>query len=137
MDRRKFLKKIILRVLYFSVGIILSYPILRFIGYRKKIRRFVVVDPQNISSGVIFQKGVYLIKGDKGFFALSSSCPHLGCKINYRDDSGYFKCPCHGSMFDKNGKWLSGPAKKDMVHLPYKILKSGKIKVTVVQEGPV
>ena len=35
-------------------------------------------------------------------------CTHLGCTVNHVG-SGY-KCPCHGSVFDEQGRVLSGPA---------------------------
>jgi len=46
---------------------------------------------------------------------LSSRCPHLGCTVQ-RDSEG-FVCPCHGSRFDLEGRWLSGPAKRDLQRL--------------------
>ena len=43
--------------------------------------------------------------------ALSSICTHQSCQITGFDTgSGHFICPCHGSMFDVNGKVTQGPA---------------------------
>ncbi|GAB4296340.1 MAG: Rieske (2Fe-2S) protein [Myxococcota bacterium] len=51
---------------------------------------------------------VFLHHAEDGFFAISSTCTHLGCIIS-KNDSG-FACPCHGSVFDKDGKVKGGPA---------------------------
>src|SRR5437879_3001001 len=51
----------------------------------------------------------------------SPICTHLGC--GYRWDAGEkeFKCPCHGSVFDLNGKVVGGPAPRSLDRLPVKI----------------
>jgi Rieske Fe-S protein len=49
----------------------------------------------------------------------SSVCPHLGCSVQ-ADEQGY-KCPCHDSRFDPNGKKESGPSPRDMDSLDTKI----------------
>jgi Rieske Fe-S protein len=41
--------------------------------------------------------------------ALSDVCPHLGCKVHWEEDKRRFFCPCHGGVFDKDGKALEGP----------------------------
>jgi menaquinol-cytochrome c reductase iron-sulfur subunit len=45
---------------------------------------------------------------------LSSICTHLKCKIDYNSNDEAFKCPCHGSMFDLDGRVSKKPAKKDL-----------------------
>ena len=35
--------------------------------------------------------------------AFHSSCPHLGCAVEFRDDKSAFYCPCHDSNFAKTG----------------------------------
>jgi Rieske Fe-S protein len=49
----------------------------------------------------------------------SSVCPHLGCSVQ-ADEQGY-KCPCHDSRFDPNGKKESGPSPRDMDALDSKV----------------
>ncbi len=41
-------------------------------------------------------------------------CTHLGCTVNMTD-TGY-KCPCHGSTYDKYGKNTGGPAPRPLVY---------------------
>jgi menaquinol-cytochrome c reductase iron-sulfur subunit len=44
--------------------------------------------------------------------ALQVVCPHLGCHIQYRDtaDGARFVCPCHGAVFDLDGKRVEIPS---------------------------
>ncbi len=65
---------------------------------------------------------------DKKFTAFTSICPHLGCGINWDENSGKFVCPCHDSFFDIEGRVLSGPSPRGMDTLDAEI-KDGKIFV--------
>ena len=51
---------------------------------------------------------IWLIRSAKGFYALRSSCTHMGCAPELRGSN--FHCPCHHSAFDLEGLRLSGPA---------------------------
>ncbi len=55
-------------------------------------------------------------------FALSQQCPHLGCRVPFCDSSGRFECPCHGSVFDLGGEWISGPSPRGMDQFPLTIV---------------
>jgi menaquinol-cytochrome c reductase iron-sulfur subunit len=35
---------------------------------------------------------------------LTATCPHAGCFVDYDADSKTFKCPCHNSSFEPDGK---------------------------------
>lgn len=61
-------------------------------------------------------RGLYLVKDDKGIFAQSAVCTHLGCitRPNVGED-GFF-CPCHGSRFALDGTVLEGPAPEPLTH---------------------
>ncbi len=47
-------------------------------------------------------------------YAISQKCPHLGCRVPFCDSSGRFECPCHGSIYDLGGEWITGPAPRGM-----------------------
>ncbi len=36
----------------------------------------------------------------------TTTCPHLGCSINWEDKAALFVCPCHGGTFDPQGHRL-------------------------------
>ena len=41
--------------------------------------------------------------------ALSATCTHLGCTVQYRSDLREIWCACHNGMYDLNGRNISGP----------------------------
>lgn len=52
--------------------------------------------------------------------ALSTTCPHLGCAIDFDAGQGVFKCPCHRSAFDLAGQVKAGPSPRPMDSLELK-----------------
>lgn len=55
---------------------------------------------------------------EHGFKALSSKCPHLGCKVHWVGSREEFYCPCHQGVFDKQGIAVSGPPAAENKNLP-------------------
>ena len=60
-----------------------------------------------------------------GLLALYQKCPHLGCTVPYRPEfvfdnvSGWFRCPCHGSTYSKDGGVkVFGPAPRPLDVFP-------------------
>jgi cytochrome b6-f complex iron-sulfur subunit len=51
---------------------------------------------------------------DAGLIALYQKCPHLGCRVPACATSKRFECPCHGSIFNRVGEWVDGPARRGM-----------------------
>ena len=43
------------------------------------------------------------------FIAISTRCAHLGCPVRFVRAAGNFICPCHGGVYDFEGKVLGGP----------------------------
>jgi Rieske Fe-S protein len=41
--------------------------------------------------------------------AMSATCTHLGCIVQYREDLGHIWCACHNGHFDLNGRNIAGP----------------------------
>ncbi len=44
--------------------------------------------------------------------ALSSVCPHLGCRVHWESAKNHFFCPCHNGIFDRDGVATAGPPAK-------------------------
>ena len=58
------------------------------------------------------------------FIALSSVCPHLGCRVHWESHNNRFFCPCHNGVFDPEGKPVSGPpkaAEQELSRYPLKV----------------
>ncbi|MFZ6008287.1 MAG: ubiquinol-cytochrome c reductase iron-sulfur subunit [Nitrospirota bacterium] len=78
---------------------------------------------------------VYVKINGEEVIALSAACTHLGCNVNYDEQSGGFKCPCHSGVYDANGKNISGPPPKELARLDAKI-EDGKLFInTAVKEA--
>lgn len=58
------------------------------------------------------------------FIALSSVCPHLGCRVHWEAQNDRFFCPCHNGVFDPEGNATEGPpaqAKQRLKEFPVKV----------------
>ena len=58
------------------------------------------------------------------FLALSSVCPHLGCRVHWEAAGQRFFCPCHNGAFDRSGRPIAGPPKsanQSLVRFPLKV----------------
>ena len=64
---------------------------------------------------------VFLVSSSSGLVALSATCSHLGCLVNYRKESREFVCPCHGGVYDISGNNISGPPPAPLKRFPVKI----------------
>ena len=58
----------------------------------------------------------------------SPICPHLGCRYTWHPQLNRFVCPCHGSVFNMEGKEVAGPAPRGLDTLPVEI-KDDKLYV--------
>jgi len=43
------------------------------------------------------------------YIAISTRCAHLGCPVRFVEASSTFICPCHGGVYDFEGKVIGGP----------------------------
>jgi len=76
----------------------------------------------------IAERNVLVLRDEGGIRALSLICTHLGC-ITSREESGEFRCPCHGSRFDAEGKVIKGPAPSRLRYLEVSRAPSGDLFV--------
>lgn len=65
---------------------------------------------------------------DGGVLALWQRCTHLGCTIPWRADEQQFHCPCHSSLFNRQGEVVGGPAPRPLDLFPVS-LRDGKLVV--------
>ncbi len=55
---------------------------------------------------------VALIREAEEIYALDLVCTHLGCTVSVTPRE--LVCPCHGSVFDRRGNVLKGPADRPL-----------------------
>lgn len=65
------------------------------------------------NSGKIFRfgsrPGLLLLDSQGQYRALSATCTHLSCTVQYRGDLRQVWCACHNGMYDLSGRNISGP----------------------------
>jgi Rieske Fe-S protein len=52
---------------------------------------------------------VFLDRDGETYRALSAVCQHLGCRVRWDEAKQQFLCPCHGGVYDRAGRVVSGP----------------------------
>ena len=111
--RRKFLKGIVL------VGA-WSFLLWRFLvpGQVSRKKPFLELKKSEIPprGALVYRNSrVAVIRREEEIYALSLVCTHLGCTVNVTPND--LVCPCHGSVFDREGMVLKGPSNKPLERL--------------------
>ncbi len=74
-------------------------------------------------------RGLWIVRESTGFYALSTVCTHLGCTPNWLQAEEKFKCPCHGSGFQKSGVNFEGPAPRPLERYKIALAEDGQILI--------
>ena len=67
--------------------------------------------------------------------ALWRVCTHLGCLYEWKDQTFRFECPCHGSKFHKDGKFIEGPAPRSLDQFQMTMAVDGQVTATTEEGG--
>ncbi len=62
------------------------------------------------------------------YIAISTRCAHLGCPVRYVKASERFICPCHGGVYEFDGKVAGGPPVRPLDRFETKVEK-GRVLV--------
>jgi len=133
-----------------SIGFVSFFTPKRLGAFGGTVTAGLVADFKLGDVKVIREGKFYVTRVPEGFFALYWKCPHLGCTVPWADgdpampgppgagdqaftDHGRFKCPCHGSIYNRYGQIIQGPAPRPMDRFPMSIDAGGKISV---ETGP-
>ena len=118
LPRRRF-AEVLLGGGFLATAVAFLYPVLRYLVPPKTLdlgSDAVVagrVGELKPNSGKIFRFGNHpglLIRTSSGEYrALSATCTHLSCTVQYRDDLRQVWCACHNGKYDLNGRNVSGP----------------------------
>jgi cytochrome b6-f complex iron-sulfur subunit len=82
-----------------------------------------------------YDRKVYIVRTEVGFFALSAVCTHLGCITKWLEDEESIACPCHGSKFGKDGSLAQGPAPRPLRRIAIRLEEGELIVDTAVEVG--
>jgi Rieske Fe-S protein len=62
------------------------------------------------------------------FVAVSNRCAHLGCPVRFVEAAGNFICPCHGGVYDFQGKRIGGPPVRPLDHFQTRV-RDGQVEL--------
>ena len=138
MKRRKFLDILFNFSLIAWIAAIL-YPVTKYLippeVQEVSVNSVTVGEIQNfpVNSSKIIRFGkkpILVIRKDNGDFrALSATCTHLDCNVQYKSDTKQIWCACHNGFYNIEGKNISGPPPKPLAQ--YKVnISENKIIVS-------
>jgi menaquinol-cytochrome c reductase iron-sulfur subunit len=62
------------------------------------------------------------------YVAISTRCAHLGCPVNFVAASQSFVCPCHGGVYDFEGKVIGGPPVRPLDRFQTRV-ENGQVQI--------
>ncbi len=72
----------------------------------------------------------YVVRQEDGtFYAMSAVCTHLGCITAWKPERGVVACPCHGSVFSRDGEVQAGPAPRPLSRFLVTLTDRGELMV--------
>lgn len=87
--------------------------------------------PKDYFEGVNFlaEKRIFVIRKGSIFKVISAVCTHMGCMPRWIAEKDRWVCPCHGSMFDKTGNVIGGPAPRPLPWYEVRQARDGRLFV--------
>lgn len=85
---------------------------------------------------------VFIFRAPPGFQALSMTCTHLGCAYkpfgpaDKEHPMVHAHCPCHGSVFSRDGRVLGGPAPRPLPFYELNLTPDGNLQVDRAKTWP-
>jgi Rieske Fe-S protein len=73
---------------------------------------------------------VFLVwDGEKTIRAMSATCTHLGCQVQWQAKEKKFRCPCHGGVYAPDGTVLEGPPPRPLQTIDARIESDSSVLV--------
>jgi Rieske Fe-S protein len=118
MERRTFLDWLI-RASGTALGAFVLYPVVRYLVPPKipeaTTRRVVAAKVDELAPGSYKTfpfggvPGILIRTDDGEYRALSATCTHLDCTVQYKSDERLIWCACHDGKYSLEGKNVAGP----------------------------
>jgi menaquinol-cytochrome c reductase iron-sulfur subunit len=98
-------------------------------SYRQAVKTEVPGTGESGKTTVYVRKGSEELGEDPAeFIAISTRCAHLGCPVRFFPSAGNFICPCHGGVYDFEGKVIGGPPVRPLDRFQTRI-RAGQVEV--------
>ena len=62
------------------------------------------------------------------YVAISTRCAHLGCPVRFVEAANNFICPCHGGVYDFEGKVVGGPPVRPLDRFQTRV-RNGQVEI--------
>ncbi len=103
------------RTILYLGGLMLLWPLFRFLSHQLPKKPRIVEASGTLQNDTFLAKEDFIVFGeDENLWAVSRTCTHLGCRLNFIEAKNYLECPCHQSRFSPEGLVLKGPAKNPL-----------------------
>jgi Rieske Fe-S protein len=124
--------------LWFPLGPVEDFP-------QGQTRRVTFANPiRQPWDGMVANTGVYVRYEGRGgtvtgetrgfqFLVLAVNCAHLGCPVEWFQESGLFMCPCHGGVYYANGERASGPPPRGLFRCVYRVRRVRGLDLLEIQ----
>lgn len=77
---------------------------------------------------------VWVKRDSLGVTALVATCTHLGCEVNFHPEKKKWLCPCHGSIYDSEGRPISGPALQALPRVAVELKPDGTLLINTAKQ---
>ena len=111
-------------------GLIVAFPIFSFLRLPKRINtaRTIEVPLADLKEdqALFFEREgvqIALIYTNKEPKVYDAACTHLGCLVSWDQNEHVFHCPCHGAVFDDQGRAVRGPVNAPLRSIKFEIKK--------------
>ena len=90
------------------------------------------VGERTLAQGLKGDPTYVIVTGDKTIanYGINAVCTHLGCVVPWNASENKFKCPCHGSQYNAEGKVVRGPAPLSLALAHANVTEDDKLTFT-------
>lgn len=75
-------------------------------------------------------ENAFIARDARGFYAMTAVCTHAACRVIAPAlTDAVMICPCHGSMFNRNGAVTRGPASAALQHYQVDVGADGQLTI--------
>ena len=115
---------------------IVAFPVLSFFKLPRRINITKVIEvllgDLSEDQALFFDREgvkIIVIYTNKQPKVFDAACTHLGCLVSWDQNEHVFHCPCHGAIFDDQGRAVKGPTNTPLKKIEF-ALKNDKLIIS-------